>query len=149
MENNTVEDARSTGIYIYESTAVLTNTTINSTGGNGLEIRNCNKVTLNSPLMIENAGSRGIYAWYSNLNLNLSNATIRNSKSDGIYVYPYGGNELVLKDCIIEGNGGSGIYWPVSGTHNVTVEGSIIRNNKGKGIRIGNAYNATIRITWS
>ena len=145
MENNTVEDARSTGIYIYESTAVLTDTTINSTGSHGLEIRNCNKVTLNSPLIIENAGSRGIYAYFSNLNLNLSNATVRNSKSDGIYVYPYGGNELVLKDCIIEGNGGSGIYWPVSGTHNVTVEGSIIRNNKGKGIRISNAYNATIR----
>ena len=91
---------------------------------------------------VQNSGSDGLRADYSDLNL--ENVTTINNGAKGIYFVH--GKGFTIRNSIINGNGEGIIYYD-NAVGNAIVEDNIITNNVGSGVHIGlvEGESATIR----
>ncbi|MCK5612961.1 right-handed parallel beta-helix repeat-containing protein [Candidatus Pacearchaeota archaeon] len=94
---------------------------------------------------IRNNAKYGIYSYYCWPTI--TNCTIEDNDSDGLYYRGCGSTNSATTNCIIANNGGNGVYYRES---NPTMSGCTIRNNTKYGIefyygREGNVTNCTIK----
>ncbi|MDY6835752.1 MAG: right-handed parallel beta-helix repeat-containing protein [Chloroflexota bacterium] len=132
IQNNEVRENGEYGIYLEGlDNSELSHTNIDGAGQSGIHLRNCSRVSINRPFMVNGASSHGIEVVMSSLQAN--GIVVSDNNGSGIWIES--GTGITLEESIIENNS-AGIEFRNTASGITRINDNHIDNNFGNGIQI-------------